>query len=89
MKPNIGLLNAYVRIACGLTMMAWSTPHLTRSYRSGRHLFCVMMGAMKVAEGITRFCPLTKMISDSFSQKETEYTDSDYTHHASVNMNDL
>ncbi|MFB4165454.1 DUF2892 domain-containing protein [Alteribacillus sp. JSM 102045] len=67
MKPNIGTLNAMVRITCGLTILAWSTAELTRYRRNSRHLVCTMMGAMKVAEGITRFCPLTKMITDSIS----------------------
>ncbi|WP_158734631.1 DUF2892 domain-containing protein [Alteribacillus sp. YIM 98480] len=77
MKPNIGTLNAMVRITCGLTILACSTAELTKYRRNGRHLLYAMMGAMKVAEGITRFCPLTKMITDSVSaQKNYPETES-------------
>lgn len=88
MKPNIGTLNAYVRIMCGLTMLVWSGGRLHHGrYDTSRHVLCVMMGAMKVAEGITRFCPLTKMISDSMT-KTTESTE-EQANSSSVNMYDL
>ncbi|SFE88873.1 YgaP family membrane protein [Alteribacillus iranensis] len=87
MRPNIGTLNAYVRITCGLTMLAWSGGKLNGRYDTGRHLLCVMLGAMKVAEGITRFCPLTKMITDSMSRGNESSEEQANT--SSVNMYDL
>lgn len=58
-RPNIGLLNSYVRLFCGFGMLAWGTAKLIKQPFRNTPIFIVAMGAMKVAEGITRFCPLT------------------------------
>lgn len=59
MKPNINMINALVRITFGLTILTWATARLSkRPYRES-YLLAAIVGAMKVAEGITRFCPLT------------------------------
>ncbi|MCY8234847.1 YgaP family membrane protein [Priestia endophytica] len=64
MKPNISLVNALIRIACGLTVISWSTARLSRRPHHSSYLFMTMMGALKVAEGITRFCPLTLLMQN-------------------------
>lgn len=64
MKSNISLVNALIRIACGLTVISWSTARLTRRPYHNSYLFMTMMGALKVAEGITRFCPLTLLMQN-------------------------
>jgi hypothetical protein len=64
MKPNISLVNALIRIACGLTVISWSTARLARRPHHSSYLFMTMMGALKVAEGITRFCPLTLLMQN-------------------------
>jgi len=58
LKPNIGTLNALIRITCGFTLLGWGTAALVRRSRRNYPLFSMFMGAMKVAEGITRFCPI-------------------------------
>ena len=70
MKPNIGLINAFIRITCGLTMLAWSTSKMVK--RPWRESFIVvaMLGGMKVAEGITRFCPLTALYYEYCERKQ-------------------
>lgn len=61
MKPNIGIVNALLRITVGLTMLSWITSKMVwRPYRES-YIFWAMCGAMKVAEGIVRFCPLTAL----------------------------
>lgn len=60
-KPNIGILNALIRITCGLTILAWSTSKLVKCPWRDSYLFTALMGAMKVAEGIVRYCPLTDL----------------------------
>lgn len=57
-KPNIGIVNALIRITCGLMMVSWGTTKLNRKPYSNISLITVFLGSMKVAEGITRFCPL-------------------------------
>ncbi|MDA3130398.1 DUF2892 domain-containing protein [Aliibacillus thermotolerans] len=70
MKPNIGIVNALIRITCGLTMVTWAGAELTRRRSNGWHLFCVLMGAMKVGEGITRFCPVVEFMAQNESDEE-------------------
>lgn len=63
MKTNIGTVNAMVRITCGLTLLAWSTGEMAKSKSPALHIFCSAMGAQKVAEGITHYCPLTDLFT--------------------------
>lgn len=58
-KPNIGIINALIRITCGFTLLAWSTSKLVKRPWRDSYLFMAMIGGMKVAEGILRYCPLT------------------------------
>ncbi|KOO41229.1 YgaP family membrane protein [Priestia koreensis] len=59
MKQNIGTLNALIRITLGFTVLAWSIARLSRRPYKQSHLVYAMLGGMKIAEGFTRFCPLT------------------------------
>lgn len=69
MKPNIGIINALVRLICGFTMLAWSTARMAkRPYRES-YFFVAIMAAMKIGEGIVRFCPLTYMFQEYQEQK--------------------
>lgn len=67
-KPNIGMLNSYVRLACGFSMLAWGTSKLVKHPFRNTPLFVIIMGAVKVAEGITRFCPLTFLFEEKMEQ---------------------
>lgn len=60
-KPNIGVLNALIRITIGLTILSWSTAKLVKRPWRDSYLVMAMLGAMKVAEGIVRYCPITAM----------------------------
>jgi hypothetical protein len=60
-KPNISILNALIRITIGLTILSWTTSKLVKHPWRDSYLFVAMCGAMKVAEGIVRFCPLTAL----------------------------
>lgn len=62
MKQNIGTVNSMVRITGGLTLLAWSIAKMAQEKPSGTQLFVSMMGAQKVAEGITHYCPLTEAL---------------------------
>jgi hypothetical protein len=54
MKKNVGRTDAYLRITCGLTMLGCGIMDRSR--------LMVSLGAMKVAEGITRWCPLLEVL---------------------------
>ena len=49
-KENVGLLDAYLRLTLGFTMLGLGTRH--------KIPFVVLLGGMKIAEGVTRFCPI-------------------------------
>lgn len=58
-KPNVGILNALIRITSGLTILACTTAKMVKKpWRESYYIFA-FLGAMKVAEGIVRFCPVT------------------------------
>ncbi|MFT4414598.1 DUF2892 domain-containing protein [Fredinandcohnia humi] len=64
MKPNIGMINALVRITLGFTMLAWSTAKMVKRPWRESFLIVALLGGMKVAEGITRYCPLTALFKE-------------------------
>ncbi|WP_078551368.1 YgaP family membrane protein [Bacillus alkalicellulosilyticus] len=72
LKQNIGMVNALVRITCGFTILAWATAKLVKKPSHSMPLFVAMMGAMKIAEGITRFCPVTYMIKQQANASTTQ-----------------
>jgi hypothetical protein len=71
LKPNIGIANALIRITFGLTIVAWSTAKMTRRPFHESYILTALLGAMKVAEGITRYCPVTDLYQKS--QKINEF----------------
>lgn len=72
MRPNIGIVNALIRITCGFTMVAWGTAKLVKRPSCMRSLLIVMLGGMKIGEGITRFCPITALYEEKQDQKVEE-----------------
>ncbi|KFZ32571.1 YgaP family membrane protein [Anoxybacillus ayderensis] len=58
MKQNIGVINAMIRITFGFTMLAWATASLSRKPWRESYIWVIMLAAMKIAEGIVRFCPV-------------------------------
>lgn len=60
-RPNIGILNSMIRITLGLTILAWSTSKMVKRPWRDSYIFMALMGAMKVAEGIVRYCPMTAL----------------------------
>ena len=60
-KPNIGILIALIRITFGLTILAWVTAKLVKKPWRDSYLIVALCGAMKVAEGIVRYCPVTAL----------------------------
>lgn len=62
MKQNIGIINAMIRITCGFTMLAWATANLARKPWRESYIWVTMVAAMKIAEGIVRFCPVMALL---------------------------
>jgi hypothetical protein len=77
-KENIGILNSLIRITCGLTILAWSTSKLVKRPWRDSYLIMAMIGAMKVAEGIVRYCPITDLF-ERIQEKQTKEVEGDLT----------
>lgn len=75
MKPNIGVINALIRMTFGFTMLAWSTAKLVKRPWRDSYLMVAMFAGMKVAEGITRFCPVTALFERYQEEKDYEETE--------------
>ncbi|WP_037986396.1 YgaP family membrane protein [Thalassobacillus devorans] len=76
-KPNIGILNAMVRITAGFTLMSYCTIRALKRPYSETNVLWIIIGAMKIAEGIVRYCPVTavqKGMEDNDSKNEQEQT---------------
>ncbi|MCM3733226.1 DUF2892 domain-containing protein [Fictibacillus nanhaiensis] len=65
MRQNIGLVNSMIRIIAGLTLLSVYTAKLTRKPYKESYILMIMMAAMKVAEGIVRYCPMTELLHKS------------------------
>ncbi|AIF65729.1 Protein of unknown function [Terribacillus saccharophilus] len=69
MKPNIGIIQAMIRIATGVSMVGYATAALvTKPKQLTAHL-TLLAGAIKIAEGIVRYCPSMTLINQ-FRQKQ-------------------
>ncbi|KFN02009.1 DUF2892 domain-containing protein [Bacillus clarus] len=60
MKQNISTVNALIRITLGLILFGCSTAKLVRKPWCTWSKVLLWMGAMKIAEGIVRFCPIVE-----------------------------
>ncbi|MEH7107749.1 MULTISPECIES: YgaP family membrane protein [Bacillaceae] len=60
-SPNIGIVNALIRITAGLAILSWCTAKMVKHPWRDSYFFVAICAAMKVAEGIVRYCPMTAM----------------------------
>jgi len=72
-RPNIGIVNALIRITCGLSVLAWATSKYCKKPWRDSYLIAIILGAMKVGEGILRFCPITYL----FENRNTYFFEDD------------
>jgi Protein of unknown function (DUF2892) len=69
---NIGIINALIRITLGLTILSWTTAKMVKHPWRDSYLFVALCGAMKVAEGIVRFCPVTALFENYQNGMESQ-----------------
>ncbi|MEI5907366.1 DUF2892 domain-containing protein [Bacillus spongiae] len=60
-SPNIGIINALIRITIGFTLLAWSTAKLSKKPWRESYLLVAMCAGMKIGEGILKYCPVTAL----------------------------
>ncbi|MGO0059042.1 YgaP family membrane protein [Brevibacillus fluminis] len=69
MQKNVGTIDAVIRITFGLLGLAYGAGKMSRRpYRTPGLL--MFLSAMKVAEGVTGFCPLLKMMGASTRKED-------------------
>ncbi len=73
MKPNIGIVNAMLRITCGLSMLTFLKMRAEKNQGHSLHPFMVVAASMKVAEGIVRYCPLTAAYQEMKKSEEEQF----------------
>ena len=73
-KPNIGIVNALIRITCGLSLLSWATSKYCKKPWRDSYIIVIVLAAMKVCEGILRFCPITYLFENN---TETFFVDED------------
>jgi hypothetical protein len=75
MKPNIGIINALIRLTCGFTMLAWATARLSKRPYCESYFVVALLSAMKIGEGIVRFCPVTYLFNQYQEQQNENQQD--------------
>ncbi|WP_268877441.1 YgaP-like transmembrane domain [Sutcliffiella halmapala] len=77
MGPNIGIINALMRLTAGFTVLAWITSKMVRRPYRDSYLVVALLAAMKIGEGILRYCPLTDLF-DRFQDYRGHDDDYDF-----------
>ncbi|SEQ45506.1 YgaP family membrane protein [Piscibacillus halophilus] len=73
-KQNIGTINALTRITLGLFLLVYGAVKLVKRPWNQSHWMVVLMSAMKVAEGIVRYCPVTDVVQQRLNQNDSHKT---------------
>ncbi|MFP7478333.1 DUF2892 domain-containing protein [Terribacillus saccharophilus] len=72
MKPNMGIIQAMIRITAGVSIVGYATAVLvTRPKKLMAHL-ALLAGAMKIAEGIVRYCPSMTIINQFLHKQDSQ-----------------
>ena len=66
-EKNVGDLDAYLRITCGLTLLGIGIMSSSKVLS--------ILGSMKIAEGVTRFCPMLYMLDKNTLNWELKMKD--------------
>ncbi|MFE7064656.1 DUF2892 domain-containing protein [Sutcliffiella sp. NPDC057660] len=61
MKPNIGIINALIRLTAGFTILAWIISKMVRKPHRDSYILVALLAAMKIGEGILKYCPITDL----------------------------
>ncbi|GAB6933729.1 MAG TPA: DUF2892 domain-containing protein [Calditerricola sp.] len=64
MKKNVGTLDAMIRLVAGFTGLAWAIAMASRPF-SRPPVGLMMLSALKIAEGLTRWCPMLALLGIS------------------------
>lgn len=64
MEKNVGDFDAFLRLTAGLTLFGYGIMKKSK--------LSIFLGSMKIAEGITRWCPMFEITDASTSEDSIE-----------------
>lgn len=70
-KKNVGTFDALMRITWGIVGVSWGISRMVHFPHKSSPVIVTMLSAMKVAEGVTRWCPMLDMLGLSTVEKDT------------------
>lgn len=73
-RPNIGTINALIRMTIGFTILAWTTAQFVKRPWRDSNLLLALLASMKIAEGIVRYCPVTELCKMMVNQSNDQGT---------------
>ncbi|TFB14277.1 DUF2892 domain-containing protein [Filobacillus milosensis] len=75
-KQNIGTINALTRITLGLFLLVFGAVKLVKRPWNQSYWMIVLISAMKIAEGIVRYCPVTDVVKHQLHDESDQKKDS-------------
>ena len=70
-RQNISVINALMRITCGITFLTWAVTKIVKKpWKNQSYLLVVILSAMKIGEGILRYCPIVDVMENGRNSKE-------------------
>ncbi|RFU61835.1 YgaP family membrane protein [Peribacillus glennii] len=87
-QQNIGVINALIRMTFGFTIVAWATAKLVKKPWRDSYILLAMIGAMKIGEGILRYCPLTAVYQKSQQQSGDQGSGNNESRNDNENSNE-
>ncbi|MGE7907146.1 YgaP-like transmembrane domain [Peribacillus sp. NPDC094092] len=85
-KQNISIINALMRITCGFTFLTWAMAKMVKKpWKNQSYIIVVMLSAMKIGEGILRYCPVVDAMENRqnlmTNEPKQEHESNQYDHH--------
>ena len=72
-KQNISIINALMRITCGFTFLTWATAKMVKKpWKNQSYIIVAMLSAMKIGEGILRYCPVVDAMENGQTLMKNE-----------------
>ncbi|WP_369436281.1 hypothetical protein [Lysinibacillus fusiformis] len=65
LQANLSDKNAFSRFACGTSMTAFGIARVSRNPNCTKGRLMIALGAMKMAEGIFKYCPTKALLSSN------------------------
>ena len=68
LEPNISDENGFMRLICGVASTSFGVARISRVSNCKIGHLLILLGAMKIAEGIYQYCPIVAMTQQEEEQ---------------------